>query len=262
MEYLISKLSFEDSRQLINNVIAHSWDGSNFTDLGQKDRNWLVDKYNNGFTISALEKNNEGTWLRSKKFIYNNGYFTWNISIPKNIQKHKTFVSFYHLDDEDKRIEFDNRFSDLIINKSVNDGDINSDNSDGYIKQLIQQGYLNDVTVLVVLLGPKTKCRKHIDWEIYGALDIRVGDKYSGILGIRLPSHPDYNTDYNTDYYNEDAYPERFIENFKSGYAILKDWTEDRYLLQQYIEQSFLNRENSEKIVNKRILQLTKDLCQ
>lgn len=258
MEYLISKLSFENSRQLIDNVIAYSWDGRTLTCLGQKDRNWLVSIILDGNDIYSIDKNSDGKWSKQKKFFYNGNIFTWNISIPKNIQKHKTFVSFYHRDDEDKRIEFDNRFSDLIINKSVNDGDINSDNSDGYIKQLIQQGYLNDVTVLVVLLGPKTKCRKHIDWEIYGALDIRVGDKYSGILGIRLPSHPDYNSDY----YDEDEYPERFIENFKSGYAILKDWTEDRYLLQQYVEQAFLNRENSEKIVNKGILQLTKDLCQ
>lgn len=258
MEYLISKLSFEENRQLINSVIVHSWDGSNLTYLGQKDRNWLVSIILNGFDIYSIDKTSNGKWSKRNKFSYNENIFAWNVSIPKNIQKHKTFISFYHTDDEDKKIEFNNRFSDLIINKSVNDGDINSDNSDEYIKQLIQQGYLNDVTVLIVLLGPKTKCRKHIDWEIYGALDIRVGDKYSGILGIRLPSHPDYNSNY----YNEDEYPERFIKNIKSGYAILKDWTEDRYLLQEYIEQAFLNRENSEKIVNKGILQLIKDLCQ
>lgn len=47
-----------------------------------------------------------------------------------------------------------------------------------------------DTTVLVVLVDPKTKCRMHVDWEISSALSTKVGD--SGLLGILLPSHPDY----------------------------------------------------------------------
>ena len=64
--------------------------------------------------------------------------------------------------------------------------------SDDYVKQLIQKGYLYDTTVLVVLLGAKTKCRKHVDWEMSGALNRKVGDTYAGLLGLMLLTHPDY----------------------------------------------------------------------
>lgn len=257
MEYFISKLSFESSRQIIDNVIAHSWDGSNLTNLGQKDRNWLVTKSNSGFAISALNKDNKGTWERSNEFIFKNGYFTWKVSLPKNISKRQTFVSYYHLDDEDKREEFDLKFKDLIVNHSVKDGDLDSENSDGYIHNLINSEYMLNVTVLIVLLGPNTKCRKHVDWEIAGALNYKVGNRHAGLLGLKLPTHPDYGQSI----YNENEYPERFIENVNSDYAILKDWTGDRYKLQQYIEEAFANRQFDDRIINKGITLLTDNLC-
>jgi hypothetical protein len=40
----------------------------------------------------------------------------------------------------------------------------------------------------VVLIGPKTKCRMHVDWEIAGAISSRVGGN-SGLVGILLPNH-------------------------------------------------------------------------
>lgn len=257
VEYFVSKLSFESARRLIDNVQAFSYDNENLNDEGTKDRNWLVDKSNSGYTISALDKNSEGTWVRSNKFIYNNGYFTWNVSLPKNITKRQTFVSYYHHDDEDKRKEFDLRFKDLIVNHSVKDGDLDSQNSDSYIHTLINSQYMLNVTVLIVLLGPNTKCRKHVDWEISGALNYKVGNRYAGLLGLKLPTHPDYGQ--NT--YDEDEYPERFIKNVESEYAILKDWTEDRHLLQQYVEEAFANRQFDDRIINKGINLLTDNLC-
>lgn len=257
MEYLISKLSFQNSEQLIDNVQVFSFDNESLNDEGTKDRNWLVDKSNRGFTISALDKNSEGTWMRSKKFIYNNGYFSWNVSIPKNIAKRQTFASYYHHDDEDKRKEFDLRFKDLIVNHSVKEGDLDSENSDDYIHNLINSEYMLNVTVLIVLLGPNTKCRKHVDWEIAGALNYKVGNRYAGLLGLKLPTHPDYSIPT----YDEDEYPERFIKNVESEYAILKDWTEDRYLLQQYVEEAFANRQFDDRIINIGINLLTENLC-
>lgn len=259
IEYFVSKLSFETERQLIDNIQVFSYnEDGNLNDEGTKNRNWLVEKSNNGFTISALNKNSEGTWLRSNNFIYNNGYFTWNVSLPKNITKRQTFVSYYHNDNEDERKEFDLRFKDLIVNHSVKDGDIDSENSDGYIHKLINSEYMLNVTVLIVLLGPNAKCRKHIDWEIAGALNYKVGKRYAGLLGLRLPTHPDYGQAT----YDEDEYPERFIKNVESEYAVLKDWTEDRHLLQQYVEEAFANRQFDSRIINKGINLLTDDLCE
>ena len=119
------------------------------------------------------------------------------------------------------------------------DGDIDSDNSDEYIKQLIHRGYLHDTTVLIVLIGLNTMHRKHIDWEIYGALNYKVGDKYSGILGLKLPNHPDYGTGE----HRCDLLPSRLADNLKSNYAIIRDWTDDRIKMQEYIELAFERRE-------------------
>ena len=123
----------------------------------------------------------------------------------------------------------------MIVNKSVDTGDINTDNSEEYIKQLIQKEYLKDTTVLVVLVGNKTKCRKHVDWEISGALNYKVGNTYAGLLGLIVPSHPDYGTGQAT--YN--LMPARLADNFKTGYAVVADWTEDRKQIQSYIELAF-----------------------
>ena len=50
--------------------------------------------------------------------------------------KHKVFVSYYHKDDQKYKNYIDNNFKDIMINKSVMDNDIDSDNSDEYIKRL------------------------------------------------------------------------------------------------------------------------------
>ena len=59
-----------------------------------------------------------------------------------NIQKHKVFISYYHKDDQKYKNYIDDNFKDIIINKSVMDNDIDSDNSDEYIKRLIREDYI------------------------------------------------------------------------------------------------------------------------
>ncbi len=257
-EYLISKLSFRDSEQLIDTVNVGLVTDNTVGSFETKDRNWLVDRYNSGHTIRGIYKNTNGKWYRKGPFKIEGGYFKWGYSFPKNISKRNVFVSYYHNDDQDKRQEFDNLFSDLIINQSVKLGDIDGENSSDYISRLINQGYMKDTTVLAVLLGPKTKCRKHVDWEIGGALNLKVGDRYAGLLGIRLPTHPDYGL--GTDY-NPDNYPVRLAANLDSGYAILADWTTDREAMQDLIELAFSNRSQYEKIKNAGILRLAENSC-
>lgn len=94
-------------------------------------------------------------------------------------------------------------------------GNLGLSRSADYIRHLIQQGYLKDTTVQIVLIGNHTKNRKHIDWEIYGTLDLKVGDHHARILGLILPNHPDYGK-LKAHYALK---PQRLAENFKSGYA-------------------------------------------
>ena len=257
-EYFISKLSFRDDEQLIRDVCAYSFDGNDLSEGETRTRSWLVNRTIEGVPLSTMTKNDKGLWSRGNRLTYDGSIFTWGCVMPKNLERRKTFVSYYHKDDQPYRERFETMFGDLLVSKSVEDGDIDSDNSADYIKQLIQGEYLSDTTVLVVLIGSKTKCRKHVDWEISGALDYKVGDSYSGLLGLFLPTHPDFGSDQ----YHHDLVPARLAANFKSGYAIARDWTDDRVKIQGYIEQTFSQRSNTDAIKNREIAQMTYNTCE
>lgn len=251
-EYFIAKLSFRKDEHLIKDVFAHEYDGNSLSEGENRTRYWMVNKTNEGSRISTMTRNENGEWIRGNTLTYYNGLYTWGHVLPENITKRKVFVSYYHRDDQYYRERFENLFGDLMVSTSVEDGDIDSDNSADYIKQLIQNKYLFETTVLTVLIGGNTKHRKHIDWEIAGALNYKVGDKYAGILGLFLPTHPDYGSDK----YIPNLVPERLSENFISGYAIARDWTDDRAIIQKYIEEAFTKRNESDKIVNLTIPQM------
>jgi hypothetical protein len=258
-EYLISKLSMDVDGHLIENIIVSPNEKNSVSSFEEKDRNWLVNCYNGGNIIRGLKRGNDNKWYRHGDFSYDGNYFKWGSALPKNISKRNVFVSYYHNDDQDKRKEFENLFRDLIIDQSVKLDDINDENSDDYIHRLINEGFMKDATILAVLLGPNTQCRKHVDWEIGGALNKKVGDRYAGLLGIRLPSHPDYGIGASYDTAN---YSERFMANINSGYAVVIDWTENRKELQDAMELAFSRRSESDKIVNASISRLTKNLCE
>jgi hypothetical protein len=256
-DYVITKISFNEEGKSIHRIFVHEDFEEHIGGGMIKDREWLVEQTNNGTAFCCAERK-IGGWSRLCLFERkSNGGFSWNGTLPKELPKRKTFLSFYHKDDEQYRKDFESLFPDLITNKCVEDGDIDSDNSDDYIKKLIQNNHLEDTTVLIVLIGPKTKCRMHIDWEISGALNLKVGDKYAGLLGVLLPTHPDFGTGKAT-YAN---LPERLAANFKSGYATIIDWTEDRTKMQNMIEDAFANRSNDHLIVNAEIVQMKKNTC-
>lgn len=102
------------------------------------------------------------------------GYYT---------QRHKVFISFYHHDDQVYKNYIDRYLSSNIINKSVMEGEYCTDNSDEYIKRLIREDKISDSSVIVVLVGPNTKNRKHVDWEIYAGLRPSINGN-SGLIGI------------------------------------------------------------------------------
>lgn len=163
--------------------------------------------------------------------------------------RHKVFLSYYHDNDQFYKNEFERLFGHLFLNKSVGKGEIDPDLSDEYIKHLIQKGYITDASVLIVLIGPKTYCRKHVDWEISAALSKKVGG-YSGLLGILLPTFPLYSND---EYYYNDL-PPRLADNVKTGYAEIYTWDwitlyEER--IKNAVEEAFNSRINkSDKIDN------------
>lgn len=254
-DYVITKLSFNEKGNSIDKVIVHDDFEEHIGDAMLKNRQWLVEQTNKGKTFCCAERKIDG-WSKMCSFAQKaNGGFSWGATLPKEIVKRKTFISYYHHEDQNYKERFKNLFGDLVTHKSVEDGDIDSDNSDGYIKQLIQKGYLADTTVLVVLIGPNTKHRKHIDWEISGALNYKVGDKYAGLLGLLLPNHPDYGTGK----YTPSKLPARLANNIESRYAVIRDWTDDRVKMQKYIELVFERRNTHSDNIDNTLKQMTQN---
>lgn len=170
--------------------------------------------------------------------------------------KRKLFISYYHKDDEYYRSRFEVLFGHLFINKSVKVGDITTDVSTEYIKRLIQLNYLSDTSVLVVLVGAKTYCRKHVDWEISAALSKKLGG-YTGLIGFRLPTHPDYGKD---KYYPENV-PSRLVDNLESGYAKLYDWSENEQVIKARIDTAFNDKNSSSHLIRNSSLQFQRNRC-
>ena len=59
---------------------------------------------------------------------------------------------------------------------------------DESIREKIRDEYLRDSTVTLVLVGTKTRNRKHVDWEIYSSMYDGTVNKKSGIVAIMLPT--------------------------------------------------------------------------
>lgn len=238
-DYLISQKKMFNNTFTIESLMVHVDFGDKIGHGEEKNRNWVMQQMRLGKTFCCIQLNEQGIWVKSLQIILGiNGELKWTQGLPLIQTKHKTFISYYHKDDQQYKEKFVKLTSDLILNKSVEDGDINSDVSDEYIKQLIQKGYLSETTVLVVLIGKNTKCRKHVDWEISGALNLKVGGQYSGLLGLLLPTHPDYGKET----FSYTNIPERLADNIKSGYAFIGDYTTDRKKIQDFIETAFKNR--------------------
>lgn len=269
-DYLISKVLYNQTGDMIDKVICRKDNSDSVGSEVEMSRYDLKQYFRSGKTFATITKNSTGSWEMLHNVYFTSNYFNDYISInlnptkdnlgnlPNYITKRKTFISYYHKDDEQKRIEFEKLTVDITVNKSVKNNDIDSDNSDDYIKQLIQKQYLKDTTVLVVLIGKNTKCRKHVDWEISGALNFKVGNTYAGLLGLILPSHSDFGSENVT----FDLIPARLAENFKSEYAVIADWTENRKTIQSHIELAFKRRTSkSDKRVNSKA-QMQKNTCE
>ena len=108
-------------------------------------------------------------------------------------QRHKAFVSFHH-DDQSYKDWFVRTMGDDIVDKSVEDGDIDDWLSVDTIRRKIRDDFIADATVTIVLVGRCTWQRKHVDWEIGSSLRDTENNPRCGLLGILLPAHSDYGT--------------------------------------------------------------------
>lgn len=102
---------------------------------------------------------------------------------------HRVFVSFYHRDDQsykDALVKWAKEH-EVFIDGSVDIGDIPDEWNDQKIRETIRDEYLRDTSVTILLVGPNTRHRKHVDWEIYSSMYDGKKNKRSGIIVVMLP---------------------------------------------------------------------------
>lgn len=104
--------------------------------------------------------------------------------------RHKCFLS-YAAQDLDEVTAFVGTFGATfiprVIGVSEDDPFVDSDN-DSYVLGQIQQKYLWDSTVTIVLMGKCTWSRRFVDWEIYSSLRDGGVNNRNGVMAIQLPS--------------------------------------------------------------------------
>ena len=138
------------------------------------------------------------------------------------IPRHKVFISYHH-DDQNYKDMFVRLLTNDVVDKSVHDGDIDDNLKTETIREKIRDEFISDATVTIVLIGPCTWQRKHVDWEIGSSLRNTKKNPRCGLLGILLPNHPDYRRE---KFYHARV-PQRLADNLGSiGYA--KVYTFDR----------------------------------
>ncbi|WP_419856632.1 TIR domain-containing protein [Candidatus Palauibacter irciniicola] len=151
-----------------------------------------------------------------------------------------TFVSF-HNDDEKYRDVFVDMMSGDIVDKSVSDGDIDDERlATETIRQKIRDEFIRDATVTVVLVGACTWQRKHVDWEIGSGLRDTKLNSRCGLLGILLPTHPDFTRPS----YRRGFLPPRLWDNCvgADAYASVYDWQRNSQNIRRWIHAAFQRR--------------------
>ncbi len=153
---------------------------------------------------------------------------------------HKVFVSYFHEEDQQYRNEFERLCKDVIVSKSIQPGDIDTDTNTERVMQKIREEYLKDSTVTVVLIGLHTWQRKYVDWEIYSSLRLTPSKLRSGLLGICLPIR----SDYHREKLDKRTVPPRLYDNCLKNnnpepYAYIYDWTDDPREIQKWIDRAY-----------------------
>ena len=151
--------------------------------------------------------------------------------------RHKIFISYHHVMDDEYKRNFVQMMGDEIVDKSVKDGDIDDRLPIDTTRREIRDKYIAEATVTVVLIGRCTWRRKHVDWEIHSSLRDTGNNPRCGLLGILLPNHPDYGTGK----YNPRLIPPRLADNCGDNdpYALIYDWSTRTASVRRWIHKAF-----------------------
>ena len=160
------------------------------------------------------------------------------------VPRYRVFIS-YHDEDREHKDRFVRNMGESIIDESVQVGDIDDTNRQmETIRRIIRDDYIADATVTIVLIGPCTWQRKHVDWEIGSSLRKTKNNSRCGLLGILLPHHPDHGKET----YRSHLVPPRLADNcegvdpFASICDLPGSWIESK--VRRWVHDAFLRRRN------------------
>lgn len=159
------------------------------------------------------------------------------------VPRHRVFISFHH-DDQGYKDKFVQLMKNDIVDESVELGDIDDRNaSTETVRQRIRDNFIRDATVTIVLVGPCTWQRKHVDWEIGSSLRDTSLNSRCGLLGILLPNHPDYRKERR----NPRLIPPRLAINCGGNdpYASIYDWTNQPASIRSWVHHAFQRRKGT-----------------
>ena len=142
-----------------------------------------------------------------------------------DVPRHKVFISDHHNDDEEYKDRLVQALDSKFVDKSVSPGDIHDEGLPlDEIRRRIRDDHIADATVTIVLIGPCTWQRKHVDWEISASLIHRRNNPRCGLLGLLLPTHPDYRKKPRDR--NPRLIPPRLARNIGGNdpFAVIYDW--------------------------------------
>ena len=138
------------------------------------------------------------------------------------VPRHKVFISFHEQDIKQKE-DFVRMMGKRIVDRSVDTGNIDDTGlKTATVRQKIRDEYIRDATVTIVLIGPRTWQRKHVDWEIGSSIRKTKRNPRCGLLGIVLPNH----SSYGKDDFDPHLIPPRLADNCTEGdsYSVIYDW--------------------------------------
>ena len=105
-------------------------------------------------------------------------------------RRHKVFISYYHEEDQRYKERLVGIMGNRIVDCSVDTRDIVDSNLPvDEVRRRIRDVFIAEATVTIVLIGPRTWQRKHVDWEIHASLRDTEHNRRCGLLGILLPAH-------------------------------------------------------------------------
>ena len=162
-----------------------------------------------------------------------------------SVPRHKVFISFHEQDIRQKEA-FVRMMGKRIVDRSVDTGNIDDTGlKTPTVRQKIRDQYIRDATVTIVLIGPHTWQRKHVDWEIGSSIRKTKKNPRCGLLGIVLPNH----SNHGKKALEPRLIPPRLADNCTGDdpYALVYDWPSPwtPATIAEWIHRAFVRRDGT-----------------